>query len=139
MIRRSPRSTRTDTLFPYTTFFRSVITYKLSSTAASPAGQQVSATITASILLCYVALIVVAWHMWTSETEINQQGIRQTWIKRREANWNDIQSTRFIPLLSSKKLLCFMQKGRPVVFQAGPPELQDAFARISLVYQRRSS
>src|SRR3546814_13889338 len=29
MIRRPPRSTRTDTLFPYTTLFRSVWTFKL--------------------------------------------------------------------------------------------------------------
>lgn len=115
-----------------------VITFKLIATAASPAGQHISSAIAASVLVCYVALIVVAWHMWTSQTEINPQGIHQTWIKRREAKWNDIQSTRFIPLLSSKKLLCFMQKGRPVVFQAGTPELQAAFARISLVYKRRS-
>src|SRR3546814_18500343 len=29
MIRRPPRSTRTDTLFPYTTLFRSLETYKM--------------------------------------------------------------------------------------------------------------
>src|SRR3546814_12099544 len=32
MIRRPPRSTRTDTLFPYTTLFRSLATYKLVGT-----------------------------------------------------------------------------------------------------------
>lgn len=115
-----------------------LITLRLVTTAASPAGQQVGAAIAASVLLCYVGLIVVAWHMWTSETEISRQGITQTWIRRRAANWGDIQSTRFIPLFASKKLLCFMQKGRPVVFQAGTPELQAAFARISLVYKRRN-
>src|SRR3546814_3456565 len=36
MIRRPPRSTRTDTLFPYTTLFRST---RLSSTSASPASR----------------------------------------------------------------------------------------------------
>src|SRR3546814_12369448 len=36
MIRRPPRSTRTDTLFPYTTLFRSAqITWKSASRAAS--------------------------------------------------------------------------------------------------------
>src|SRR3546814_6121547 len=33
MIRRPPRSTRTDTLFPYTTLFRSLPTYSISSRA----------------------------------------------------------------------------------------------------------
>src|SRR3546814_6206417 len=34
MIRRPPRSTRTDTLFPYTTLFRSVLYIEIASTAA---------------------------------------------------------------------------------------------------------
>lgn len=114
------------------------IAVRLVYTASSPVGQHVSAAIAGSIMVCFVALIVMAWYMWVSETEITEQGIRQSWITRREVNWNDIQSTRFIPLMSSKKLLCFMQKGRPVVFQAGTPELQAAFARISLVYSRRN-
>src|SRR3546814_15095139 len=33
MIRRPPRSTRTDTLFPYTTLFRSLVTRKMSPIA----------------------------------------------------------------------------------------------------------
>src|SRR3546814_3021503 len=33
MIRRPPRSTRTDTLFPYTTLFRSLVTRKISPIA----------------------------------------------------------------------------------------------------------
>jgi len=114
------------------------IALRLVHTASSPVGQHISPAISASILVCYVALLVMGWFMWTSVTEISEHGIRQTWITRREANWNDIQSTKFIPMVSSKKLLCFMQKGRPVVFQAGTPELQAAFARISLVYSRRN-
>src|SRR3546814_11060410 len=46
MIRRPPRSTRTDTLFPYTTLFRSQILRRsrgvLRPRAASPAGQRPS-------------------------------------------------------------------------------------------------
>src|SRR3546814_6430162 len=38
MIRRPPRSTRTDTLFPYTTLFRSRETVTLSVSAASASG-----------------------------------------------------------------------------------------------------
>lgn len=115
-----------------------VIAARLLMTASSPAGQHVNGAVAGSIIVCYAALVVMAWYMWISTTEITDQGIRQTWITRREVSWNDIQSTRFIPLMSSKKLLCFMQKGRPVVFQAGTPDLQAAFARISLVYNRRN-
>src|SRR3546814_13879664 len=35
MLRRPPRSTRTDTLFPYTTLFRSVATASVSATAVT--------------------------------------------------------------------------------------------------------
>src|SRR3546814_2677282 len=38
MIRRPPRSTRTDTLFPYTTLFRSVCDLQAPDVAAQPAG-----------------------------------------------------------------------------------------------------
>src|SRR3546814_4663365 len=38
MIRRPPRSTRTDTLFPYTTFFRSHEVQQGSGTADQPCG-----------------------------------------------------------------------------------------------------
>src|SRR3546814_6979081 len=40
MIRRPPRSTRTDTLFPYTTLFRSPVTAGCASRAASAADDQ---------------------------------------------------------------------------------------------------
>src|SRR3546814_3645629 len=45
MIRRPPRSTRTDTLFPYTTLFRSVAPFKIAITAtrlAAPAANRVA-------------------------------------------------------------------------------------------------
>lgn len=93
----------------------------------------------ASIFVCFGALLWMSAHMWTSETEISEWGIRQSWITKREVAWQDIHSSKFIPLFASKKLVCFVQKGRPVVFQAGTPELQAAFARISLVYRKRHS
>jgi hypothetical protein len=80
----------------------------------------------------------MSWAMWTSVTEISTWGIRQSWITRREVAWADIQSTKFIPLFASKKLVCFVTQGRPLFFQAGTPELQAAFARISLVYRRKT-
>src|SRR3546814_1873432 len=40
MIRRPPRSTRTDTLFPYTTLFRSQLKRALTDIAALPPGEE---------------------------------------------------------------------------------------------------
>ena len=112
--------------------FRLLMVLQLSPDRALPM------PVLASLGVCFVALLWMSAHMWTSVTEISEHGIRQSWITRREVAWSDIQSTKFIPLFASKKLVCFLQKGRPLTFQAGTPELQAAFARISLVYRKRS-
>ncbi len=101
--------------------------------------QNLSMLVFASIAVCYGALLWMSAYMWTSVTEISSQGIRQSWITKRAVSWDEIQSSKFIPLLASKKLVCFVRKGRPVVFQAGTPELQAAFAHISLVYRKRNA
>ncbi len=115
-----------------------LIAGRLIATASSPAGQQVGPMVAGAVLVCFAALLVMTWGIWNSVTEISEYGLRQSWITRREVSWDQIQSTKFIPLVASKKLVCFVQRGRPVTFQAGTPELQAAFARISLVYRRRS-
>jgi len=109
----------------------------IAQTAAGPVGQNVSPMVAGSILLCFVGLVVLARYMVVSETSITSAGIRQTWLGRREVAWKDIQFAKFIPLLASKRLICFTARGRPVVFQAGTRELEIAFARIALVYRRR--
>src|SRR3546814_2947521 len=48
MIRRPPRSTRTDTLFPYTTLFRSQVDLKTLLASADPASGQQSAKVCAT-------------------------------------------------------------------------------------------
>src|SRR3546814_19884427 len=62
MIRRPPRSTRTDTLFPYTTLFRSsalcdlrftAFQYALISAAASIVGRIVTGTTAGSLILTF--------------------------------------------------------------------------------------
>src|SRR3546814_17032550 len=75
--------------------------------------------------------------MMVSETRITETGIEQSWFTRRKVAWDDIQFAKFIPLVASKRLVCFTATGHPVVFQAGPRELQIAFARIAVVYRRR--
>ncbi|MER1967466.1 hypothetical protein [Castellaniella sp. GW247-6E4] len=114
-----------------------LIAGRLMVTASSAAGQQVSPMVAAAVLVCFAALLVMSWGIWTSVTEISEYGLRQSWVTRREIPWDQIQSSKFIPLVASKKLVCFVQKGRPVTFQAGTPELQAAFAHISLIYRRR--
>lgn len=105
--------------------------------AAGPLGQNISPMVTGSIIVCYVGLLILARYMQVSVTSITETGIQQSWLGRREVAWEDIQFVKFIPLLASKKMICFLARGRPVVFQAGTKELQIAFARISLVYRRR--
>lgn len=114
-----------------------VIGIQFISTATSPAGQNVNPYIAASVTLCYAALIVMARYMTTSRTRITEEGIEQSWITRRVVKWEEIQFAKFIPLISSKKLMCFTGRGRPFIFQGGTKELQIAFARIAMVYKRQ--
>jgi hypothetical protein len=91
----------------------------------------------AGVLVCFLALAVVAWFMQTSITTIDGQGLRQTWLTRREIAWDDIVSARFVPLVFSKRLLIVSRAGRPVVFQGGTRELEKAFMQIAATYQGR--
>jgi hypothetical protein len=115
-----------------------LIGFKLIQTAASPVGQQVSPWVAGSIVLCYAGLLVLARYMLVSVTTIDETGIRQTWLGHRRVLWEDLMFAKFIPLPASKKMICFHSRGRPVIFQAGTRQLNIAFARIALVYRRRT-
>jgi lysylphosphatidylglycerol synthetase-like protein (DUF2156 family) len=106
-------------------------------TASGPVGQNISPMVAGSIILCFMGLVVLARYMLVSITSVTNEGIQQTWISRREVSWDDITFAKFVPLVASKRLICFTSRGRPVIFQAGTKELQIAFARIALVYRRR--
>ncbi|CAP45082.1 membrane protein [Bordetella petrii] len=108
----------------------------VSSAIRLPPGQ-VSGVLTAIVVLCFLGLVLVSWHMQKSITTIDETGLRQTWITRREVAWHEIQFAKFVPLMFSKRLVVFTQRGRPVVFQGGTRELQIAFAKISLLYRRK--
>lgn len=114
-----------------------IIGAKLIHTAIGTNAQTVQPVVAASVTITFMALVVVARYMQTSVTTITSDGIEQTWITRRSISWDDIQFAKFIPLLASKRLVCFTGRGRPVVFQGGTQELQVAFAQISLAYRRR--
>ncbi|GAB3108461.1 membrane protein [Bordetella tumbae] len=99
--------------------------------------EQVNSVVAAIVILCFLGLVLVSWHMQKSITTIDEAGLHQTWITRREVAWQDIHFAKFVPLLFSKRLVVFTQRGRPVVFQGGTKELQIAFAKISLLYRRQ--
>lgn len=110
---------------------------QIARTATGPVGQQVSPYVAGSIILCFIGLVVLARFMLLSQTRITQEGIEQSWLTRRQIAWDDIQFVKFVPLVASKRLICFPTRGRPVIFQAGTRELNIAFARIAVVYRRR--
>ncbi|WP_233154886.1 hypothetical protein [Candidimonas nitroreducens] len=105
--------------------------------ATGPHRHDVSPVAAVVVLVCFLALLIVARFMLMSETRITQDGIEQSWIRPRRIAWDDILFVRYIPMLTSKRLICFSRSGRPVVFQAGTRELRAAFARIAQVYRRR--
>lgn len=114
-----------------------IIAMQITRTATSPHAHSVNPVIAGGILVCFMALLVVARFMLISETRITCNGIEQSWITRRQIIWDDIQFAKFVPLIASKRLVCFTRHGRPVVFQGGTRELQIAFARIALAYRRQ--
>ncbi|MCQ9617629.1 hypothetical protein L1889_13845 [Paenalcaligenes niemegkensis] len=107
-------------------------------TATSETGQLASPYVIAAIVFSYAGLITISWFMLVGRTTVNDSGIQQQWVMRREITWEEIRFAKFVPLLFSKRLICFPTRGRPVVFQGGSKELQIAFARISLVYKNRA-
>ncbi|WP_459616055.1 hypothetical protein [Bordetella sp. 2513F-2] len=114
-----------------------VIGVQIVSAAIRVPEDQVSPALALIVVLCFLGLALVSWHMQTSITTIDDRGMRQTWITRREVAWQDIHFAKFVPLLFSKRLVVFPKRGRPMVFQGGTRELQVAFAKISLLYRRQ--
>ncbi|ASR88174.1 MULTISPECIES: hypothetical protein [Alcaligenes] len=106
--------------------------------ASSPQGAAISPVLAGSLVLLFTGLILIAWHMWHGITTIDQNGIRQSWIMKREVQWQDIHFAKFVPLFNSKRLICFTRRGRPVIFQGATQDLQVAFAKISLVLRRKN-
>jgi hypothetical protein len=89
----------------------------------------------AVVLVCFLGLAVIAWFMQTSITTIDTDGLRQSWLTRREIAWQDIRSARFVPLMFSKRLIVISRTGRAHVFQGGTRELEKAFMRIAATYR----
>lgn len=105
---------------------------------AARAGQMPVDPVSAGIVaLSFMGLAFVAWHMQNATTTIDAQGLRQTWLSRRDIAWDEIQYAKFVPMLLSKRLILFRKRGRPLVLQGGTQALHIAFARIAVTYRRR--
>lgn len=114
-----------------------VIGVQLVRVAMGFEGEPVNPFMAGSIVICFCGLLLIARVMAISTTRITEEGIEQTWITKRAIGWHDIQFAKFVPMLASKRLICFTGRSRPVIFQSGTPELHTAFAKIAVVYRRR--
>ena len=86
---------------------------------------------------CILGMALIVYYMQISEVTIDEEGIRQTWIIKREVRWEQIQSVRFMPLLFGKRLMVLSSHGRYVMFQSGEPRLSEAFAHLALRFRRK--
>src|SRR3546814_9566538 len=98
MIRRPPRSTRTDTLFPYTTLFRSILASSaaVSSFSAKEVGHMVPSSRFAVSLkpnVAYLDLNLCAlWKKQTTLPSIAYAGIPYQVFGRSEEHTSELQS-----------------------------------------------
>lgn len=89
------------------------------------------------LLMVFIGLAFITYFMQHSVTTIDEEGIRQSWYSKREVKFSEMSFAKFVPMLASKRLIVFVKKGRPIVFQAGTKDLQMAFAKISLQFKDR--
>ena len=89
------------------------------------------------LLMVFIGLAFITYFMQHSVTTIDDEGIRQSWYTKRHVKFSEMSFAKFVPMLASKRLIVFVKKGRPVVFQAGTQDLQLAFAKISLQFKDR--
>ncbi|CAB3683962.1 hypothetical protein CEY09_11720 [Achromobacter marplatensis] len=113
-----------------------VLGVQVVTTAIRAPAQPFDTVLAVVVVLCFVGLLFVSWHMQTSITTIDDRGLRQTWFTRREVAWEDVRYARFVPMLFSKRLVVFTHRGRPVILQGGTRELRSAFVKIAQVYRR---
>lgn len=90
-----------------------------------------------SLTVVVLFLWYAAYGIHTSRVNIHTQGITQTGGLGKSVLWGDITFAKFVPMLASKRLIVFVRRGRPLVFQAGTHELEVAFAHIALAFKNR--
>ncbi|GAA5236820.1 hypothetical protein FOZ76_12535 [Verticiella sediminum] len=113
-----------------------IITLQILAAAMSASQESLGTAFGFTVVFCYVGLALLAIAMQRSVVTIDEHGLRQTWIMRREVAWEDVQYVKFIPFPLGKRLMIF-HRGRFTTLQAGSQAVEIAFARIALVYRRR--
>src|SRR3546814_1661333 len=88
MIRRPPRSTRTDTLFPYTTLFRSLLGERLIKVDHTKMGEIITSTLS---LLAGNDLDTVVGK-WSGDTAVAVREALAPLAKRSEEHTSELQS-----------------------------------------------
>src|SRR3546814_9693966 len=107
MIRRPPRSTRTDTLFPYTTLFRSRrFPARLAYGPEENRMSQRVSDLTLSELAC-VAAFWLSWPFWR-DFEYWPESQLAWWIYRSEEHTSELQSLMRI----SYAVFCLKKKNK---------------------------
>lgn len=99
--------------------------------------EQISPLMAGITGFCILGMALIVYYMQISEVTIDEDGIRQTWIIKREVRWEQIQSVRFMPLLFGKRLMVLSTHGRYVMFQSGESRLSEAFAHLALRFRRK--
>ena len=82
-------------------------------------------------------MAITAYHIATSVTVVDAQGVRQSWFIPRDVKWDDIFYARLRPLPFSKRLMLVTKRGRFVQFNSGSAELDAAFAAIARRYPKQ--
>ncbi|KAG1230896.1 hypothetical protein G6F68_019249 [Rhizopus microsporus] len=78
-----------------------VLGVQVVTTAIRAPAQPFDTVLAVVVVLCFVGLLFVSWHMQTSITTIDDRGLRQTWFTRREVAWEDVRYARFVPMLAA--------------------------------------
>ncbi len=113
-----------------------LLTVQIVSAALRLPAENLTSVFASTLAFCYIGLAIIAAAMQRSVVTIDEQGLRQTWVMRRDVPWTDVQYVKFIPYPLGKRLMIF-HRGRFTTMQAGCQEVEVAFARIALVYRRR--
>jgi hypothetical protein len=111
-----------------------VLGWEIVTTAIRLSTDDLHPVMLGAVLVCFLGLGAIAWFMQTSITTIDDRGLRQSWLTRREVAWEDIRGARFVPLPFSKRLIVTRRAGRAMVFQGGTRELEKAFMQIAATY-----
>lgn len=74
--------------------------------------------------------------LFSSLTVIDDQGLRQSWLVPRRADWGEIRYARFIEFPLANRLIVVKASGGMASFYSGSPELDAALRRVAAAFPR---